>query len=51
MTKLPTLAIGSLFLAVTAAANPGGSLCVGPNHCPVLFMSASSKDLPTTPGA
>ena len=27
------------------------SLCVGPEHCPIVFTGTSSKDMPTTPGA
>jgi hypothetical protein len=26
------------------------SLCVGPDHCPVVFTGTSSRDMPTTPG-
>ena len=26
------------------------SLCVGPDHCPVVFTGTASRDMPTTPG-
>jgi hypothetical protein len=26
------------------------SLCVGPDHCPIVFAGTASKDMPTTPG-
>jgi hypothetical protein len=47
---------GSRVLWATFIGGSGGNsgaanLCVGPDHCPILFMGTSSKDMPTTPGA
>jgi hypothetical protein len=47
---------GSKVLWATFIGGSGGnsgaaSLCVGPDHCPILFTGTFSKDMPTTPGA
>jgi len=46
---------GKKVIWATFAGGTGGnfgsaSLCVGPDHCPLLFIPTDSKDLPTTPG-
>ena len=38
------------YLGGTGGNNLEGSLCVGHDHCPIVFTGTSSKDMPTTPG-
>jgi hypothetical protein len=47
---------GSTVLWATFIGGTGGnsleaSLCVGPDHCPVVATATRSEDMPTTPGA
>jgi hypothetical protein len=38
------------YIGGTAGNLSEASLCVGPDHCPVVFDATSSRDMPTTPG-
>ena len=39
------------FVGGSKGNNQDASLCVGPDHCPILFIGTKSNDMPTPPGA